>query len=94
MLQAFEKDALDVLVATTAFGMGIDKPDIRRLIHYEVPSSIESYYQQAGRAGRDGEPSQCLLFWCDKDYQTMQTILRGGQTVKKSHIPATGANYM
>jgi ATP-dependent DNA helicase RecQ len=73
---AFIRDHLQVIVATIAFGMGINKPDVRWVVHYDLPRTLEGYYQESGRAGRDGDPAQCILYFGSADIRTAEFLIQ------------------
>jgi ATP-dependent DNA helicase RecQ len=84
--QAFLMGELDVIVATNAFGMGVDKPDIRVVIHADIPGSLENYLQEAGRAGRDGDPAKCVLLFDEEDVEAQFRLAAGSQLNRRDLV--------
>jgi ATP-dependent DNA helicase RecQ len=92
--EAFLKDELQVVVATVAFGMGIDKPNVRFVVHYDLPKHIEGYYQETGRAGRDGLPSEALLLYGAQDVVTARRLIDNSQNPEQQRIEIHKLNAM
>ena len=92
--EAFQRDELRVVVATVAFGMGIDKPNVRFVVHYDIPKNIESYYQETGRAGRDGLPAEALLLFGYGDIVVARGLIENGGNPEQNRIELQKLNAM
>lgn len=92
--EAFQRDDLQIVVATVAFGMGIDKPNVRFVVHYDLPRNVESYYQETGRAGRDGLPSEALLLFGYGDVAVARALIEGGENREQNRIELHKLNAM
>ncbi|WP_051301924.1 DNA helicase RecQ [Sedimenticola selenatireducens] len=92
--EQFLRDEIDIVVATVAFGMGIDKPDVRFVVHYDLPKNIESYYQETGRAGRDGLPAEALLLFGAQDMVLVRQLVEGGDNPERVRIELHKLNTM